>query len=205
MKTKCTHCQAEYEVDNESSGMTAECTGCGREFTVTQAKAVLRSTAKRSAQVKRRPMADPNDPPVPMRRGSSTSTGCLLPLLGLGILLAGIIGIFTVILPLICIPLGLFLIAKGERGGHWLECGSCGTRLSSKRVTRCPGCGVGTICKTGFIGLILRVIGVIIAIGAVIGIVTGINAAKEQEAAEKSRQDAPVIEADSVIASDTAL
>lgn len=56
-------------------------------------------------------------------------SGCLLELLGL-VLCA------TVVL----IPVGLYVIWKGHQAAYLLACSECGTPITHKRVTVCPGC-----------------------------------------------------------------
>jgi hypothetical protein len=60
--------------------------------------------------------------------------------LGLLSLLIAAATFFTVIGPIFFGVLGIWLVHYGTKKASWLECSSCGGRLSSSRVSVCPHC-----------------------------------------------------------------
>jgi len=75
-----------------------------------------------------------------VKKSSSFGMGCMLQLLGLACIIAGIVSFATVIGPIILIPLGLVIDYYGGKSARWFECGNCGMKLPHKRVRICPAC-----------------------------------------------------------------
>ena len=67
------------------------------------------------------------------------SGGWALQLLGLVLLLVGLLFICTIVTPLICWPLGIWLISQGGATEYWLACVNCGGKVESPEYG-CPQC-----------------------------------------------------------------
>jgi hypothetical protein len=75
-----------------------------------------------------------------LARSDSLGSGCLVQLIGVGCVILGLFSLPTVIGPFILIPLGLWLLMKGQRSARWYECSACGGRLINRKGKKCPHC-----------------------------------------------------------------
>ena len=76
---------------------------------------------------------------VVRRSHRKVSGGWALQLLGLALILVGFLFLCTIITPLICWPLGFWLISQGGASEYWLACATCGSRVESQEYG-CPQC-----------------------------------------------------------------
>lgn len=74
------------------------------------------------------------------KKSSMAGAGCLMQFFGLICFALGIVFFFTIVWPIILLPLGLWLLLAGSRKAIWYECSDCGTKLSGKRLRICPSC-----------------------------------------------------------------
>lgn len=65
------------------------------------------------------------------RVGTTFGVGCLIQIVALAVIFFFPIGTM----------LGIVLLIVGHSAAYHLECFTCGTKLNSKRVSVCPGCG----------------------------------------------------------------
>lgn len=167
MKTKCPHCNAEFDCDDEFNGQEADCPTCGQPFIVKMVKPALKSPMNTSGSQKESGRI------FPIRKESSTAIGCFLPLFGLALIVVGVLGFITIILPVLFIPLGLFLFFYGHgSAGTWYVCSVCGTKLTSKKVMRCPSCKSNLEYHLGVMEIFIRIaIGFFIFLGIMVAII----------------------------------
>jgi len=154
----CPFCNAEMEISESFAG-DATCPACNKAFSVDPGLATkdcpfCGETIKASAIkckhcgefLDGRPrQSQPSTPAQAqitakvVRKSQSFGVGCLLQIIGLGLLLIGLLTIFSIIGPLICLPLAIILLIAGQKKAYWKECGHCGSRLESVGAV-CPHC-----------------------------------------------------------------
>lgn len=124
LKAYCVHCGGPMEFPSNLQGEKIVCPHCNVLTTLGEPK------PPQIAQIT-------NSPPMPKEFttakhvGKTFGSGCLIQLVGLVLLFFFPIGTVFGIALLICGHLASY---------HW-ECGTCSTRINSRRASICPGCG----------------------------------------------------------------
>ncbi len=132
---KCRHCGALTLSDEWASFV-------GRYNAASEAarKELWESLDEAQKAVASRAMDAYNSQAAAGRSGSGLSAGgCAMQAFGILALLGGLLGIATIILPLVLWPVGIALLIAGTRSGYWHECAACGTRVG-KGAQSCAGC-----------------------------------------------------------------
>lgn len=163
MKTQCPSCKVEFDCESQDAGLAVDCPECNVKFTIVP----LAPKLKKTSNLQQKNISDTSTKrqhQARIKRQGSTAMGCFLPVVGIALLIVGVLLILTIIIPIICIPLGLFLIFYGDANSRWYVCGDCGTRLSSKRVTVCPACKAKLLYKRSFKDWIFILFGLFIVL-----------------------------------------
>ena len=74
------------------------------------------------------------------RNSSLVGAGCFIQFIGIVCFIMGFVYILSIIAPIICWPLGVWLLFAGSRKAVWYECSACGTKLSGRKLKICPNC-----------------------------------------------------------------
>ena len=126
-------CGKNYEVPDDWAGKAAKCNKCGAAINVPFARG---SAVKEQS----RPVEDVGAGYV-MQRRNDFGSGCFLQILAAGLFLVGLIGIATIIAPLILWPLAGYLFSAGGSSGIWCECSQCREKVN-RHAAVCRSCGI---------------------------------------------------------------